>query len=189
MESRIPGWFSFHPVYDLFAREAPEGSTIVELGVFCGRSLAYLATVTKPKQCRVIGVDTFLGSPEFETGVKFEGRPWAEAPRGILSTMAIQNLEAAGVLGDVSLVVGDSARSAGLFPDRSVWAVFVDADHSYEGVRRDISAWWPKLVPGGYMAGDDWRPDFPEVEQGVRSILDPVSVDPEVGVWIVKKGE
>lgn len=185
----IPGWFSFRPVYDLFAAEAPPGSTVVELGVFCGRSLAYLAGVLKPKGCRVVGVDSFLGSPEFETGVKFEGKPWAEAPRGILATMAIQNLEAAGVLGEVSLVVSDSARAAELFSDGSVWAVFVDADHSYEGVRRDIAAWWPKVAPGGYVAGDDWRPDFPGVERAVRSILDPVSVDADLGVWIVRKGE
>jgi predicted O-methyltransferase YrrM len=183
----IPGWFHFAPLYDLFAREVPPGGAVVELGVFCGKSLAYLARAVKPKQCKVFGVDTFLGSPEFGTGVKFEGKPWDAAPRGILATMAIQNLEAVGALGDVTLIVSDSARAAELFRDGSVWAVMVDADHSHGGVLRDLSAWWPKVAPGGYIAGDDFREDFPGVESAVREFFPEVHVDPSRGVWFVRK--
>ena len=31
--------------------------------------------------------------------------------------------------------------------------VYVDGDHSYEGAAKDISAWWPTVKPGGFMAG------------------------------------
>lgn len=34
--------------------------------------------------------------------------------------------------------------------------VYIDGDHSYEACLKDIKAWWPKLKPGGIMAGDDY---------------------------------
>lgn len=39
----------------------------------------------------------------------------------------------------------DSAESAKLFPDRSVDLLIIDADHTYEGVVRDIVAWRNKV--------------------------------------------
>lgn len=34
--------------------------------------------------------------------------------------------------------------------------VYLDADHSYESVRADISAWWPIVRRGGVLAGHDY---------------------------------
>lgn len=34
--------------------------------------------------------------------------------------------------------------------------VYVDARHDYCGVLEDIKAWWPKIQPGGIMAGHDF---------------------------------
>lgn len=36
-----------------------------------------------------------------------------------------------------------------------VGLVFIDGDHSYESVRNDFLAWFPKVVNGGIMAFDD----------------------------------
>ena len=40
-------------------------------------------------------------------------------------------------------------------PDESLGLVYIDADHSYIGVQRDIHTWYPKLVKGGIMAFHD----------------------------------
>lgn len=40
-------------------------------------------------------------------------------------------------------------------PDESFQYIFIDGNHSYEHVRNDIFAWYPKLVPGGIFAGHD----------------------------------
>lgn len=42
------------------------------------------------------------------------------------------------------------------FEDNSLDFVYIDGDHSYEAVRDDMTAWFPKVKPGGIMAGDDY---------------------------------
>ncbi|CAD7929141.1 unnamed protein product [Amoebophrya sp. A120] len=34
--------------------------------------------------------------------------------------------------------------------------IFIDGDHSYEGVQRDLAAWYPRLRAGGVLAGHDF---------------------------------
>jgi FkbM family methyltransferase len=53
----------------------------------------------------------------------------------------------------------DSVASANMFPDEYFDFVYIDADHSYEGVVRDMKAWWPKVKKGGLFCGDDYIPD------------------------------
>ncbi len=65
-----------------------------------------------------------------------------------------------------SIVVADSVAAAAAVADASLDFVFVDADHSYEGVQGDIAAWLPKLKPGGLLGGHDL--DYRPREWGVR---------------------
>jgi len=57
-------------------------------------------------------------------------------------------------------VLGDSAGSGLNWKHPPVDLVFVDGDHSTEGVLRDVDAWYPHLRDGGIMAfhdvGDRW---------------------------------
>jgi FkbM family methyltransferase len=53
----------------------------------------------------------------------------------------------------------DSVKSADMFPDEYFDFIYIDADHSYEGVTKDIVAWWPKIKKGGLFCGDDYIPD------------------------------
>lgn len=41
-------------------------------------------------------------------------------------------------------------------PDNSLDLVYLDADHSYEGVMSDLINWFPKLKVGGVMASHDY---------------------------------
>ena len=47
---------------------------------------------------------------------------------------------------DGTLASGMITNADGFFS-----VVFVDADHRYDGVVRDLSAWAPKVRPGGLM--------------------------------------
>jgi hypothetical protein len=41
-------------------------------------------------------------------------------------------------------------------PDESLDYVYVDARHDYCATYEDIDTWWPKLKPGGILAGHDY---------------------------------
>ena len=44
--------------------------------------------------------------------------------------------------------------------DGSVDCVFVDGDHSYSAVKKDLAFWWKKIRVGGMLLGDDyWMSD------------------------------
>lgn len=47
----------------------------------------------------------------------------------------------------------DAAESV---EDESLDVVFIDGDHSYEGVSLDIKCWLPKVKVGGIIAGHDY---------------------------------
>lgn len=49
-----------------------------------------------------------------------------------------------------------SSEAVGAFKDGSLDFVYLDANHGYEAVKRDLEAWWPKVREGGMLAGDDY---------------------------------
>jgi hypothetical protein len=50
-----------------------------------------------------------------------------------------------------------SLETAPLFKDGYFDLVFIDGDHSYNGVISDIKAWMPKVRDGGILCGHDYR--------------------------------
>ena len=65
----------------------------------------------------------------------------------------------------VHVITADSAETGKLWK-RKVDMLFVDGDHAYESVRKDIDAWIDKLVLKGIMAFDDYE-SWPGVTQAV----------------------
>lgn len=63
---------------------------------------------------------------------------------------------------------GSSVEMAFQVPDKSLALVYIDADHSYEGVKADIFAWLPKLVTGGVMAFHDYQATQYGVKRAVQ---------------------
>jgi hypothetical protein len=50
----------------------------------------------------------------------------------------------------------DSVGASKKFADGYFDYVYIDGDHSYEGVKRDIEAWYPKVKKNGILAGHDY---------------------------------
>jgi hypothetical protein len=59
----------------------------------------------------------------------------------------------------VKLLDGDSETLAAQWrdhqPHTGISLLFIDADHSFDGVVRDLSAWMPYIVDGGTIALHD----------------------------------
>jgi len=157
----VPGWFDYGHLYNRLVDEAPPGSTLVEVGVYHGKSLRHLAHRAKAadKGLLVVGVDWGRGSPE-------HGNEAALLPAGNLAGIQLRTLLTAGVADDCLLLTGPSVLAARLVADGSCHAVFLDADHSKRGVLADIEAWKPKVRAGGVICGHDWL-TFPGVKDAV----------------------
>lgn len=53
-------------------------------------------------------------------------------------------------------VRADSVAAAKGIPAGSLDFVFIDADHTYDAVQRDIETWWPKIRLEGILCGHDY---------------------------------
>lgn len=71
-----------------------------------------------------------------------------------------------------SILRGESCDMALQVNDKSADLIFIDADHSYQGCKKDIIAWLPKVKSGGYLSGHDYaHPDQGEVKKAVDEMF------------------
>ena len=143
-------FFSYSAFYDAIARVAAEQNwkLVVELGVWKGASLTYLAR-RLPEGCVAHAVD--LWEKTADAAIK------DICPDDIATVYEQyqQNVAMTGTRDRIIDVRSDTAQAAEMYADRSVDFVFVDASHDRESVVRDIEAWLPKMKLGGLMAGHD----------------------------------
>ncbi len=147
----IQGWCSFIFMYAEEVEKAKDGAVFVEIGAWKGKSTAFMAVeiINSGKDIEFHTVDTFKGSDEkvhHADTICQEGRLEEVFRRSIRDVNKY-----------VTVHVGDSSSLAAEFKDKSVDFVFVDGAHTYEGVKKDLEAWWPKLKSGCRMGGDDIR--------------------------------
>lgn len=86
-----------------------------------------------------------------------------------------------------------AVEAAGRIDDSSLDFVFVDGDHSAEGVLRDAQTYWPKVRPGGilffhdYGNTADWtRGVKPAVDEFAASVQRTITVEEKTVAWIVR---
>lgn len=79
-----------------------------------------------------------------------------------------------------------------LHHDGTIDLAFIDADHSEQAVAEDITAWWPKVKPGGWLGGHDY--ETTGMPTGVKAAVDafaareglPVELD-TFFTWFIRK--
>ena len=80
-------------------------------------------------------------------------------------------------------IQGYSYSVADRLLNQSLDLVFIDADHSYDAVKKDILAYTPKLKTTGLLTGHDI--DYPGVNRAVNELIKNYDVGPNF-VWIKK---
>ena len=81
-------------------------------------------------------------------------------------------------------IQGISYDVAKKITDEFLDLVFIDADHSYDSVKKDILAYTPKLKKYGLLTGHDI--DYPGVNKAVNELIKNYEVGPNF-VWIKKE--
>ena len=138
---------------ELLAERRPK--SVLELGTYLGGTLFLFATVAAP--------DATLVTVDLEEGPFGGGYPRAWRP--FLRAFARNNQKICLVLGDTKnpstlATVTDALRVPVDF-------LFVDADHSYEGISSDYQTYSPLVAPGGLIALHDIVPGTADWVGGV----------------------
>jgi cephalosporin hydroxylase len=55
----------------------------------------------------------------------------------------------------VEMIREESVPTSKHFTDNSLQFVYIDGNHMFNAVMADLEAWYPKIAPGGVLAGDD----------------------------------
>jgi len=69
----------------------------------------------------------------------------------------------------INVIKADSCEASKQFADKSVDFIFIDANHQYEYIKKDIEHWFPKLKDGGVIAGHDLQ--FEGVTRAVKEFF------------------
>ncbi len=144
---QLPGWFDFEALYTRIVHAACPGARLVEVGCWHGRSVAFLGSEVRRR-----GVPIAVFAVEHGLG----GDTLPEPAWGSIASELVRNVFLCGLNEIVTPIIAPSVGAAAIFADASVDFVFLDANHSYESVVNDLRAWWPKIRPGGMLAGHDY---------------------------------
>lgn len=147
---------------------------LLEVGVFCGRSLLVVAAAAQDFGCGAHGVDPFPASAA-EVAALYPHGVERAAEEGVARALRLQQdpyaltaeaLQKAGLQAHLTRgTVRDWQRENELTVLRGA---FVDGDHSYEGALLDLRTVCSHLVPGGLVVVDDY--EFPGVERAVAQM-------------------
>lgn len=151
--------FSFPRLYTQAVERCRPKGTVVEIGTWVGQSFAYLAVeaINSKKNINIVGIDTFTGLLPGWQKKGISSPQW---------NIFKKNLEP--VWDYITVIRSDSSKAAWMFKD--VDFVFIDGDHSYKGVMKDLEAWWPVITTKGIFAGHDLISKNPY--NGVKKAVD-----------------
>jgi len=125
-----------------------------ELGVFAGEFAESLVRL-QPKELTLI--DSWFS----ENGLLFSGD--VDGNNGLsLSQEYLYKLVVSrfGNAPHVKILRGWTYDMISQIPDKSLDYVYIDADHSYEGMKRDLKLIQIKLKPDGLLMGHDYEMNF-----------------------------
>jgi len=173
---------SWSGAYGRFARRLQDRNLRVgvEIGVaFGGHAESILMTT---EVSTLYGVDPYLHLVGYDDPMNLPQEEFEELFKFTLSRLSrfgdryrhvrATSEEAAAMIGEIDFV-------------------YIDADHTYDGVWRDLRVWFPKVRRGGLVGGHDYdHPNFPGVKRAVDELLGHFGMqathDGE-GVWWAEK--
>jgi len=138
--------------------------SVAEIGSYRGVNAMFL--LARRPRLRLTMVDPWAATPHYSEKGGAIGREMADDADGIYRE-AMLRTEFAG--GRRTVLRMTSLEAARWVPDGEFDMVFLDGDHTYKAVHKDLPAWLPKVKPGGLLCGHDFRNDPPTF--GVRSAV------------------
>jgi len=161
---------SYHELYSLqriLATVQKNGLVAIEIGSWKGCSSYFLAHVLSHlKGCKLYCIDTWKGNTgtwNIEEGGRFDIKKIFEYNVAEFS--------------DIIIPINEDSKTAHTqFKDDSADFIFIDGDHTYDGMLADLTNYYPKLKKGGIISGHDSNSKFgmlsPKAQQEIGEYCD-----------------
>jgi predicted O-methyltransferase YrrM len=146
-EIGLSGWIDVSEG-ELLRREIEKlepGQTYLEIGVAYGKSLATVCYYAK-EGISISGIDCLN---------------WAQRD---------QNMQKLGIKNISNFIEGDSQKEA-LVWNKPIDLLFIDGDHTYLGVLKDLASWIPYVKSGGTIIMHDYNNPAHEVKRAVDEFI------------------
>ncbi|MEQ1403839.1 class I SAM-dependent methyltransferase [Neorhizobium sp. Rsf11] len=153
-------------------KRLPKNAVVAEIGVLMGVLSEYL--LSRRPDIKIFMVDNWQTADKQPAAYKATGDDHAlhADPARVASHRSQAESRAKRFAGRAIIVPVSSIEAATTIADGSLDLVFLDADHSYDAVRADLSAWLPKVKAGGWIGGHDFENPDPRFRFGVCQAVD-----------------
>lgn len=165
-----------HAFVELVRAHQSQGMVVAEIGCYWGQTAALWLPIVSQNQGHGLLVDNLRGNSTLDPSHPCSPESFnREGAIACLQELLINHR------GSV-FIEADSIEASTRVADRSLDICFIDADHRYSQVSRDIDTWKPKVKPGGILCGHDfeqeyWEPQYLEqdtangIHQGVAKAV------------------
>ena len=177
------------------AYQIPAGGQCVEIGSFCGGS-AKLILDNAPDDIFLTCFDHSWLDPDVPGAYinAFSDRDLEEGLEAFLDQWNFKQYPNTWDFASEYLRFNSNVK---LVPSRSPYDVkwntpvdfvFEDSSHKNPQLKDNLQFWWPKVKPGGVLAGHDYNPNYPDI---IREVLNFARNAIEVHIigtlwWVVK---
>lgn len=174
----IQGNFTFQVLYSNMVSTF-NNAIFVEIGTWKGQSAVYMAEKIKEsgKNINFYTIDNFKNFDGYDND--------EDVKNGNVFETYSRNIEP--VKNYIHTIIGDSKKVHEKFSENSIDFLFLDGDHTYKGVKKDLESWIGKIKRGGIIAGHDYNEPSCGVKEAVDHFFTFSAQQYDGGCWIVYK--
>ena len=167
--SSVPGMITMSSgklMYTLCYFQKEHGD-VVEIGSWQGRSASFLARATiESKNGNFFAIDHFKGNVGKEHYYIVKENDLSDLKKGFND-----NMSRIGLIDKITLLYMPNESAVNHLSGKSIRFLFIDGDHTGEGVRKDIELFSPLLIDGAIVVFDDYSRRFPGLLEEVDHLL------------------
>lgn len=153
----VRGWFSNEEAFTLWALAQQAGpGEILEIGSYTGRSTLVLAHAAIATNRSVFAVDTFEGTSNMVVPRYAFFDDKTKAIDGVQLLTAYRTNTWKPHLRDIINTMIGKSEFWSKYLQANFHLAFIDGEHVFEFVVKDIKGWLPMVLPGGFAAFHDY---------------------------------
>jgi hypothetical protein len=141
---------------DFLLEMLPKHSVCAEIGVWRGRFSARILEVVRPARLHLIDPWLFMTDDLYSKSRYGGSKAQSQVDMERIYESVLERFRRPIAQGIVQVDRSTSEAAAAEFEDGYFDWVYIDGNHLYEFVRRDLELYFPKVKGGGLVAGDDY---------------------------------